>query len=67
MIEEVHVVIASSFDRIAPFILARECQNCSERKDIVNLTREELQELIKEFPMAFKKDTLDTLKNELSK
>jgi len=65
LIEEVYQVLAHIISLESPFILVKRCQNCRERKDIVNVSGDELEELVKEFPMAFNRDTLRVLKNEL--
>jgi hypothetical protein len=62
LIEEIHAVIASL--TAFHFDLVKRCQNCRERKDIENVV--DLDNLIKDFPMAFAKPTLDAFKNARS-
>ena len=67
VIEEVHQVVAHIIPLELPYVLIKRCQNCGERNDIVNVSNEELKDLVREFPMAFNRDTLKVLRNELSK
>ena len=61
LIEEIPAVIAS----LVPFHfdLIKRCQKCQERKDIINIDSTDLDNMVKDFPMAFAKPTLEAFKN----
>jgi len=61
LIEEIHAVIASLIQ--FHFVLVKRCQNCQERQDITNVDGTDLDNLAKDFPMAFAKPTLEAFKN----
>lgn len=67
LIEEVHKVVAASFNVSERFILVKKCQNCQDRKDITNLSLFDVANLMADYPMAFNANTLKELKYELSK
>jgi hypothetical protein len=67
LIEEVHSIVATPLIYPENLILVKRCQNCKERKDITNLAWFDVEQLVTDYPMAFNRDTLKVLKNELSR